>query len=89
MRRLLMVLSLLLVGCAGQKVLPKFPDVPMQLKEPCPEILLIDQNETKFSKVLETITINYGNYNICSAKNDAWLMWYNEQKSIYERIEKR
>ena len=42
------------------------------------------KTEAQLSDVAVTVTKNYNTYYECAVKNDAWIEWYNIQKSIYE-----
>lgn len=79
------VLTLCLIGCTTVPVAPKFPQVPNQLLEKCPELSKIS-DETKLSDVAKTVTLNYTTYYECSIKQEAWIEWYNVQKQLYESI---
>lgn len=79
------VLTLCLIGCTTVPVAPKFPQVPNQLLEKCPELSKIG-DEPKLSDVAKTVTLNYTTYYECSIKQEAWIEWYNVQKQLYESI---
>lgn len=72
----------LLSGCSVFNVKPKWPKAP-DISE-CPELTLVAEGTTKLSDTLYVITENYGKYNICKARVEAWQQWYSEQKKIYE-----
>jgi hypothetical protein len=88
MKRFLIISLLLLTGCASTSVpvVPPFPDVPDSLKQACPNLKTVDENTTKLSEMLETITNNYHRYYDCKSQVDDWIEWYNTQKSIYGKI---
>lgn len=77
--------SLLLAGCATKPVpvVPKFPQAPQQLQEPCSELKKLDK-EPKLSDVAKTVAENYTLYHECSIKVRAWTEWYKSQKIIFE-----
>lgn len=81
--------TLLLTGCFSFfKPVPverKFPDVPAELKEKCPELKTINNTE-KLSEVVDVVTSNYGDYNKCRNTVDGWNKWYNDQKKIFESV---
>ena len=81
------VFSLALAGCSTTvPVTMSFPQVPDDLRQPCPKLKETDPKTTKLSSVLKDVTKNYGKYNECKIKNDAWLQWYETQKKIFEDI---
>lgn len=87
MKRLVLLLPvLLLAGCfaTAVPVKHKFPGVPSELMEACPELKLVDSDETQLSEILKVVTANYGEYQQCKIKLDAWVEWYKTQKKIYE-----
>ena len=76
-----------LTGCStAVPVIARFPDVPKELLEKCPQLSTIEGETTTFSKLTETVNSNYTQYYICSNKNDSWAEWYQTQKKIYESI---
>jgi hypothetical protein len=80
--------SLLIVGCTAIPVKIKFPDVPKELQEPCPVLGQVDPKDHKLSSLLEVVTGNYALYYECKNRTDGWQQWYNEQRKIYESINK-
>ena len=76
-----------LTGCStAVPVIAKFPDVPAELLEKCPQLKVIEGETTTFSKLSETVNSNYAQYYLCSNKTDSWAEWYNTQKKIYESV---
>ena len=87
MKRLLFLSPLLLSACfLTVPVERKFPDIPPELKQACPDLLLIDTNTTKLSDVIGTVSSNYSQYHECRVKVDAWIEWYQIQKHIFESV---
>ena len=84
MKKLLVIL-LLLSGCTTVPVTPKFPEAPQTGLERCPRLLKL-QYDAKLSDIAGNMILNYSSYNICDAKNDAWIEWYGKQKQIFEGI---
>lgn len=81
-----LLLSILLTGCLTTvPVARNFPEVPEDIKTACPDLKTIDDT-TKLSKVIETVTDNYGLYHECRIKIDAWIEWYTTQKKIFEEV---
>ena len=87
MKKLIFVLPLLLSGCfMAIPVKQNFPEIPKELKESCPDLLLVDINTTKLSDVVGVVSSNYSQYHECRVKVDTWIEWYNKQKEIYESV---
>jgi hypothetical protein len=86
-RYIIFILTLLfLSGCSVTGKTPAFPELPKVLSQPCPELYMVKQDETKLSEVLTVVTENYSLYHECSIKVDLLLQWHKEQKSIYSEI---
>lgn len=87
MKKLLILCSVLcLSACVSVPVERNFPKVPDDLTTSCPDLQLVPAGTTQLSTVLESITTNYGQYQLCQAKTDTWIQWYNEQKKIFESV---
>jgi len=63
----------------------KFPTIPVELQEACPDLKLINPT-TKLSDVVDVVVTNYGQYKECQIKVDSWIEWYNTQKEIFESV---
>jgi len=85
MKKLILLLPLLLTACITPDA-RKFPDIPPELKQACPDLQEIDPKTTKLSVVVDTVTTNYKEYHECRVKVDAWIEWYNGQKKIFESV---
>ena len=85
----LLLLTLLLAGCASAPVIPKFPEAPTKAgaMEQCPDLKKL-QDGAKLSDVSKTITINYSTYYECAVKSDIWIEWYQVNKIMYDKIGK-
>ena len=84
MKIAIVALSLLLTAC----VVPvdrKFPEVPAELQQACPDLKLINPT-TKLSEVVDVVVSNYGQYRECQVKVDSWIDWYTNQKQIFESV---
>lgn len=66
-------------------VTAKFPEAPKFSKEACPQLEKLN-NDAKLSDVATTVTNNYSTYYECAVKNDAWIEWYQIQKTIFESV---
>ncbi len=85
MKLLLIVPVLLLAGCLATPVHRSFPDVPLELKVACSDLMLHEAT-TKLSEVITVVTKNYGQYQECQIKVDTWNEWYKTQKEIFESV---
>lgn len=81
-----LVMPLFLSACLSTPVKRHFPEVPSDLINACPDLQIIDTNTTKLSEVVSVVTKNYGEYNDCKIKVDAWIEWYKTQKSIFDSV---
>lgn len=87
-RLMLLVPSLFLTGCLLKDPVPVkqvWPDVPKELLEACPDLKTVDPNTKKLSDILDVVADNYSQYYACKSKIDDWILWYNENKKIYEK----
>jgi hypothetical protein len=87
MKRLLILLATIsLVGCATSvPVQRNFPSVPTELLTACPDLQETPMT-TKLSEVLGVVVENYGQYQECQIKVNAWTEWYNTQRKIFEEV---
>jgi len=90
MKRWFCLLSVLLLsGCLTKDpvvVKMKWPSVPQDLIESCPDLKLVDTSTDKLSEVLDVVVDNYKNYHECRIKVDAWIEWYKTQKGIMDKL---
>ena len=85
MKYVVLSLVVLLTACQAVPVERKFPDVPADLQQACPDLRLINPT-TKLSDVVEIVSSNYGQYKECQVKVDSWIEWYNNQRKIFESV---
>jgi hypothetical protein len=85
MKHLIIVAVLLITGCSSVPVAIKFPDVPRDMLETCPDLKLTPET-TKLSEVLPVVVDNYGQYYTCKDTVDNWIDWYKAQKKIFDSI---
>jgi hypothetical protein len=81
----LFLIVVMIVGCSTVPVERKFPDVPKELMESCPD-LKQTQSASKLSEVLTVVVENYGQYHECKLKANSWMDWYNTQKQIFNTV---
>jgi hypothetical protein len=88
MKKLVLLLpTILLTGClATAPVVPKWPDVPKELIESCPDLKTVDASNDKLSVVLDTVTDNYKDYYGCKDKVNDWITWYNGQQKLWKSL---
>lgn len=86
MKLLFLSFAVLLSGCSTTvPVTVKFPEVPQHLLVKCPQLNKVN-DDAKLSDVAKTITVNYTEYYSCAVKNDAWIEWYQIQKTISQGL---
>jgi hypothetical protein len=85
MKHLIIVAVLLIAGCSSVPVVVKFPDVPKDMLETCPDLKSVPET-TKLSEILPVVVDNYGQYYTCKDTVDSWIDWYKNQKKIFDSI---
>ena len=86
MRLLIIALALSLSACVSVPVERTFPKVPEELMVTCPDLQTIPEGTTQLSTVIEAVTTNYGQYQLCQSKIDTWIQWYSDQKKIFDSV---
>jgi hypothetical protein len=87
MKYIILLLAVLtLTACVNTPVARHFPEVPADLLVACPDLKLVEPNTTKLSEVVGIVAENYGQYNGCKIKVDAWIEWYKDQKRIFDSV---
>lgn len=87
MKYLILSLALLLTGClTTAPVKPKFPEVPVVLKEKCETLKKVEGDKVAITEMLKVVVHNYSLYYECSTKVEGWNEWYEAQKKIYEAV---
>ena len=87
MKYLIISLLLCLSACSTTApVVMKFPNVPKEMLETCPDLKQLDENTTKLSDVVKGVVDNYAAYYDCKASTDDWIEWYKTQKKIFESV---
>jgi len=76
---------LTLTACQTVPVERKFPNVLPTMIEPCDDLAILSTN-AQLSEVVEVVTSNYGQYQTCQVKVEAWITWYKKQKEIFEGV---
>lgn len=89
MKHTIIILVLMLSACTtAVPITAKFPDVPTQLTEKCPQLKIIEGDTITLSNLTKTVVTNYTTYYECATKLDSWIEWYNVQKNIFENVSK-
>jgi hypothetical protein len=86
MKYIVLTLVLLLSACVSVPVERRFPTVPSEIQVPCGNLQTIDPATTKLSVVVNSVVVNYGQYQECQAKTDSWIEWYTKQKQLFESV---
>jgi len=78
---------LLLAGCSTTvPVTAKFPDAPGNVAmTACPQLQKLNE-DAKLSDISKTVSVNYGTYNECAIRTDAWIEWYQIRNRIFEVV---
>jgi hypothetical protein len=84
---LIMIILATCSGCASTvPVTPKWPDVPKELLESCPDLKTVDPTNDKLSAIVDTVADNYQEYYKCKDNTDSWIMWYKGQQEIWKTL---
>jgi hypothetical protein len=84
MRIFLLSIIAILSGCSTVvPVTAKFPDVPIILTQPCPDLVKLEGEKIVITDMLKTVVHNYSLYWECAVKVDSWNKWYTDQKIIF------
>lgn len=87
MRIFTLVILTLLTGCTTVvPVTVKFPDAPVILTQPCPDLNKLEGEKVSMTDMLKTVVQNYSLYYECAVKVDSWNQWHTEQKIIFELV---
>jgi hypothetical protein len=87
MKLIAVLLPFLLTGClATAPVVPKWPNVPKEILESCPDLKTVDATNEKISVILESVTDNYSQYYDCKSKVNDWIEWYNINKKLWNEV---
>jgi PBP1b-binding outer membrane lipoprotein LpoB len=78
--------AIILTGCQSVPVVPKWPDVPKEFLQPCPDLKTVEQDNEKLSAILESITDNYKQFYDCKSDKNDWIEWYKGQQKIWETL---
>jgi hypothetical protein len=77
----LVLISLLLTGCATQFTNSKMPDLPDAFSHSCKNLIPLHEN-AKLSDLMRTVNTNYARHHECAEQVDAFIEWYDKQKEI-------
>ena len=85
MNKALVIMLISLTGCTtAVPVTAKFPEAPLVLLEPVPQLYPLPADKRHLSDLLENANKNYGTFYETRDKVAAWQEWYIEQKKINE-----
>jgi hypothetical protein len=84
----IILISILLTGCATVPVERHFPESPPELMGKCGNLNTIDKQQVVFSEFLKTVTLNYTQYYHCVKLLDGWQDWYINQKQNFDSVGK-
>ena len=84
---LIMILHATCSGCStAVPVAPKWPDVPKEMLESCPDLKTVDPKNDKLSTIVDTVADNYKEYYGCKDKVSDWATWYKSQQKFWETL---
>lgn len=86
MKILVLIPALLLSACVATPVARHFPEAPAEISTACPDLVMVENGTTKLSEVVTVVSKNYGQYQECKIKTDAWIEWYATQKQIFDSV---
>jgi hypothetical protein len=88
MKKLVLLLSVIvLTGCATSvPVVAKWPDVPKELLESCPDLKTVEPQNDKLSAIVDTVADNYNEYYKCKDKVNDWAVWYKGQQELWKTL---
>ena len=89
MKKILAILLLVTItGCSTTApVVTKFPQVPAELVQPAGKLTPLDTSKkVELSDIIENANENAGKYYALREKYNAWIVWYNSQKKIFDDI---
>lgn len=88
MKKLLLLISaIILTGCATNvPVVVKWPAVPAELLQECPDLKTVDPKNDKLSAIVDTVADNYQEYYGCKDKVNDWAKWYKGQQELWKTL---
>lgn len=88
MNKLLIISLVLLTGCStAVPVRQKFPEAPLAIQTPCPNLQQL-KSPAVLSDISKIIQENYTLYHNCQLLQKSWIEWYAQQRAIYKELEK-
>jgi len=86
MKKLILIASVVLVGCTTVPVTVKFPKAPDALTEAPRTLRTLDTTQPELSDLISNANDNYAEYYRLRDKYNGWIDWYNTQKQIFESV---
>jgi uncharacterized protein YcfL len=89
MKLVITCIAFLMVGCATPvPIAINFPTPPTVLMQKCGPLNTIDKEQVLLSEFMQTVRSNYEKYHNCADLILEWQAWYNEQKVLYDNLNK-
>jgi hypothetical protein len=86
---LLISCAIFLAGCSTfVPVERKFPPANLEINSACPELQTVPVDNSELSVLLDAMSENYSRYHACRLKVEGWIIWYEQQKFIFESTNK-
>jgi hypothetical protein len=86
MKKLILIASVVLVGCTTVPITAKFPRAPDALIETPKTLKTLDVPKPELSDLINNANDNYAEYYRLRDKYNGWINWYNTQKQIFESV---
>jgi len=88
-KTLVIACLILLAGCSTVvPVKQTWPTAPASLTEACPPLRTLGTEQRSLRELLMIVIENYSVYYQCSARQDGWRDWYEQQRRIFEAANK-
>lgn len=65
---------------------PEFPEVPVELKQKCERLKLLQAGNISITDMLKVVVENYSLHYQCSSKVDGWNDWYEQQRKNFNTL---
>jgi hypothetical protein len=89
MKLVIICIAFLIAGCTTPvPIAVKFPTPPDVLMQKCGPLNTIDKDQVLLSEFMQTVRSNYEKYHNCADLILEWQAWYNEQKVLYDNLNK-
>lgn len=89
MKYFIIAMCLFLGACSTTVPVKRtFPTTPSELTVKCPELEKVADDTTDILQLLKAVIRNYSTYYQCASKVDGWNNWYEEQKKLFDSVDR-